>query len=233
MSRISLVTGAARGLGLELCRQLLALGDTVVACPRSRGGDELEALRAEYPDRCLVEVMDVGDEESVAAAVRALSDRVDRIDVLFNNAGVYPKGEGGLEQVDVEQLVRAFEINTVGPLRVTRALLPLLRRGHDKRLVQITSLMGSITDNTSGGAYPYRLSKAALNMLVRNMAHELGPEGFIALAIHPGWVQTRMGGSAAPMAREESVQQILRTTFEASPEDNGAFYGPGRQRLAY
>jgi NAD(P)-dependent dehydrogenase (short-subunit alcohol dehydrogenase family) len=233
MSRIALVTGAARGLGLELCRQLLARDDTVVACPRSRDGDELQKLQAEYGDRCLIEAMDVGNESSVTRAARAVGERVDRIDVLFNNAGVYPKDEGGLEQIDVQDLVRAFDVNTAGPLRVTRALLPLLRRGRDKRLVQITSLMGSIADNTSGGAYGYRLSKAALNMLVKNMAHELGREGFIALAVHPGWVQTRMGGSAAPMAQEEAVEQILRNTFEAGPEDNGAFYGPGRQQLPF
>jgi NAD(P)-dependent dehydrogenase (short-subunit alcohol dehydrogenase family) len=233
MRRIALVTGAARGIGLELCRQLLARGDTVVACPRSSDGGELRGLQSEYGDRCLIEVMDVGDESSVAGAARAVGERVDRIDVLFNNAGIYGKGEGGLEQVDLQELVRVFDVNTAGPLRVTRALLPLLRRGRDKRLVQITSLMGSIAENTSGGAYAYRLSKAALNMLVKNMAHDLGREGFIALAVHPGWVQTRMGGSTAPMAREKAVEQILRNTFEAGPEDNGAFYGPGRQRLPF
>ena len=107
---------------------------------------------------------------------------------------------------------------------MTRALLPLLRRGSGKRLVQITSLMGSMGDNGSGGSYAYRMSKAALNMANVNLGHEFGHEGFVALTVHPGWVQTRMGGGAAPLRAEESVAGILRLTAEAGADHNGGFY---------
>jgi len=112
-------------------------------------------------------------------------------------------------------------------------MLPLLRKGSGKRVIQMTSLMGSMGDNTSGGSYAYRMSKAALNMANRNLAHELGREGFLCLAVHPGWVQTRMGGSAAPLGLVPAVEQILENALESGPDDNGGFKGPGRADLPF
>jgi len=232
MTRVGLVTGAARGIGLELCRLLLEKGDTVVACPRSGGSDELGALAGDFPDTLHVVAMDVRSDASVAAAVAEIEKRVDRIDVLFNNAGIYPK-DTGLEALDLDDLTRAFEVNGVGPLRVVRACLPLLRRGHGRRLIQITSLMGSIADNSSGGSYAYRMSKTALNMAVKNLGHELGREGFISLAIHPGWVQTRMGGPAAPMDVRACATETVRIALSAEPADNGSFRIPGGHTQLY
>jgi NAD(P)-dependent dehydrogenase (short-subunit alcohol dehydrogenase family) len=224
--RIALVTGAGAGIGAELCRQLLDRGHTVVACPRRAGSSEFAGER-------LVEVpMDVSDEGSVAAAAERIASRVDRIDVLFNNAGVYPE-DSTLDTLEPQALLEAYAVNAVGPLIVVRHLLPLLRKGRDKRLIQITSLMGSIEDNTSGSSYAYRMSKAALNMAVKNLAHELGGEGFTALAVHPGWVQTRMGGTSAPLRLEAATTDVLRVALETGPEHNGAFLGPGGRRLGY
>lgn len=233
MNRIALVTGASAGIGLELCRQLLAAGDEVIACPRVAGSAGLSELLDHANGRLRVIPTDVGDVSAIAEMAEKARQLVARIDVLFNNAGIYPKSDGNLEQLDSEKLVRAFEVNTLGPLRVAGALLPLLRRGRDKRLIQLTSLMGSISDNARGGSWSYRISKAALNMGVRNMAHELAREGFICLAIHPGWVKTRMGGSGAQISVDTCVEEILRTTFAATATDNGGFKDSAGRELPY
>ncbi len=233
MSRVSMVTGAARGIGLELCRQLLDAGDQVVACPRRPGSEGLDELASSAGDRLRVVPMDVGDPSSVDTAASEIAGQVSHIDLLFNNAAIYPKDEGGLESLDLDNLIRAFDVNAVGGLRVVRAVLPLMRRGEGKRVINVTSLMGSMGDNSSGGSYAYRMSKAALNMAARNLAHELGREGFISLCVHPGWVQTRMGGPAAPMDLSEATSQIIRTTLEATPADNGTFKGPGGRPLPF
>jgi NAD(P)-dependent dehydrogenase (short-subunit alcohol dehydrogenase family) len=233
VSRITLVTGAGGGLGAEICRQLLGQGDTVLACPRVPGSEVLGKLRSLHAGRLHEVPMDVADPRSIESAVHDIERVVERIDVLFNNAGIYPRESGGLPRLDPEELVRAFRVNSVGPLLVVQALLPLLRRGKDRRLIQITSLMGSVEDNTSGGSYAYRMSKCALNMATRNLAHELGPEGFVALAVHPGWVRTRMGGPAARTDLGPATAELLRIALETGPEHSGSLFGPGGKRLPY
>ncbi len=232
MSRVTLVTGAGAGIGAEICRQLLVQGDTIVACPRRPGSEALAELRAKYAERLHEIPMDLADSRSIESASHDIEHVVERIDVLFNNAGVYPRGQG-LENLDPESLVQAFRVNAVGPLRIVAALLPLLRKGHDKRLIQVTSLMGSIADNSSGGAYAYRMSKCALNMATMNLAHELSKEGFVALAVHPGWVKTGMGGPDARRDVGPATSELLRVALETGPENNGGFFGPGGKRLPY
>lgn len=232
MNKIAAVTGAAGGIGLELCRQLLEDDYVVVAAPRVVGSDELATLGRAHEGRLHEIAMDIGNAAAVDEAARQIAERVEHIDVLFNNAGIYPH-DGGLEQIDEAQLVRAFDINAVGPLRVTRALLPLLRRGAGKRVIQVTSLMGSVGDNGSGGSYAYRMSKAALNMANRNLAHELGGEGFFCLAVHPGWVKTPMGGGGAPLEPRAAVEQLLANALSSGREDNGGFKGPGGKSLPW
>ena len=118
-------------------------------------------------------------------------------------------------------------------MHVITALLPLLRNGRQKILAQITSKMGSIDDNSSGGSYAYRVSKAALNMVGKNLAHEFGSERFTALIIHPGWVRTRMGTAAAPLDLEAGAADILKTILTTTAEENGAFIGPGQERVPW
>lgn len=227
-----LVTGAGRGIGAELCRQGVAAGDTVVACPRT---DEAPELDADTRARAIVVPLDVADEGSIAGAARALEDRLpDGIDVLINNAGIYPREEVSFDRLDPDVLLHAFRVNALGALRVTGALLPLLRRGRERRVVQLTSRMGSIDDNKSGGSYAYRLSKAALNMAVRNLAHELGREGFVVLAIHPGWVRTRMGGNdRAPLRLDAAAAEVLRLARSADASLSGTMVGPGGERIPW
>ncbi len=233
MSIVTVVTGAGAGIGSEICRILLERGETVIGCPRRPGSDKLAALSREHGDRFHEVLMDVADDDSIERAAGEIGTRVDHVDRLFNNAGFYPKNEGSLGDLDRNTLGKAFQVNAVGPLKVTSALLPLLRKGSEKRLAQITSLMGSITDNSSGRSYSYRLSTTALNMAVKNLAHELGHEGFIAVAIHPGWVQTNMGGSMAPLPLGPASEEVVRLALEATPEQNGTFLGPGGKVLPF
>jgi len=146
---------------------------------------------------------------------------------VFNVAGVYGGSRQSLRQMaeDLElgDVTSTLDVNATGALRVTVALLPHLRRGAAKKLVHVTSGMGSITDNTSGGYYAYRMSKAALNMMSRSLAVDLRPEGITSVVINPGWVQTDMGGASAPTPVDESVRGILRVIDGATLADSGEF----------
>jgi NAD(P)-dependent dehydrogenase (short-subunit alcohol dehydrogenase family) len=217
------VTGASRGLGLEFVRQLLRRGDAVEAgvLLLDENAEELQALAREAGGRLRVHPLDVSDPASVGAFARAVEGG-GPLDVLLNNAGVFGS-TGALAGLDFQELLRTFDINTLGALRVTSALLPALRRGSSRRLACLSSRAGSLADNSSGGLYAYRLSKAALNMAVRNLALELRPEGFSVLALHPGWVRTAMGGPSAPQSPEESVRGLLQVLDGARPEDSGRF----------
>lgn len=210
-----LVTGANRGLGLELARQLAARGEDVIATARDPDrAPELAGLGVQ------VELLDVSDAGSVGALVRRLEGRA--IDVLVNNAGI-GVGRSSLGSLDYDELQRAFEVNALGPLRVAEALLDNLRRGERRLIASVTSKMGSIADNGSGGSYAYRASKAALNMIARSLSVDLGPEGFTCVVLHPGWVRTAMGGDAASLGVDESVRGMLEVLAGLTPARNGQF----------
>ena len=210
-----LVTGANRGIGLELCRQLVAARARVIATVRRpEAAQELATLPVS------IEALDVSDPESV----EALAERLDEVelDVLVNNAGMGGVGDG-IQDLDFENMQEAFAVNSLGPLRVTQALLPHLLRGQRRTVVHISSNMGSLTNNLQGGCYAYRASKTALNMLNRCLALELAGKGFTCTVLHPGWVQTDMGGEGAPVPVVESVRGLLRVIVNLTPEDNGRF----------
>lgn len=223
MSMTYVVTGANRGLGLEFVRQLVARGESVIATTRSI--EKADALRAVggQSGRVQVIALDVTDQESIAglgSRVEAAGGRA--VDVLINNAGVSSTSKS-VTQLDAAEMQRVFMVNSIAPLLVSKALLPQLRLGARKRIVQITSQLGSIANNTGGSTYAYRASKSALNQLNRCLANELAPEGFTCLAVHPGWVRTDMGGPNAHLSPEESVRAILKTIDEATIANNGAF----------
>jgi len=211
-----LITGANRGIGLEYARQLSDRGYTVIGTARdTASADELEVLA----DR--VEQLDVTDPESVADLATRLKGVP--IDILINNAGIFERGDVTIDTVDYDMMERTFAVNTLGPLRVTQALLPNLRAGKRKMIISMSSGLGSI-DRSNGRWYAYRASKTALNQFNKIWSAELGPEGFICTVLHPGWVQTDMGGPNATYTPDESVSGLVEVIEGLGPDDNGRFY---------
>jgi len=214
------ITGANRGIGLELTRQYLARGDSVHAGARTPGrAGELAALMEPSSGRLRIHACDVALETSVRAFAATVTEPVD---LLINNAGVRSRPDS-LEALDLDDAARAFQVNALGTLRVTAALLPMLRRSGGAKIANMSSGLGSIGDNTSGGSYGYRMSKAALNMASRSLAQDLRGEGLITVAISPGWVQTDMGGSDAPTPVAESVAGLIALIDRLTLQDSGSF----------
>ncbi len=211
-----LVTGANRGIGLELARQLTEQGHKVIGTARKPAeAKELAALGAR------VMQLDVIDPESVSALAANLGDLP--IDLLINNAGTGGQTPGSFQDTDFERVKLTFDVNSLGPMRVTQALLPNVLASESKTIVHISSTMGSIANNR-GGYYGYRASKAALNMLNSSLALELADKGVTSVVLHPGWVQTRMGGSGADISVDVSVAGMLSVIADLTPEKTGGFY---------
>lgn len=210
-----LVTGANRGIGLALARKFKAAGYTVLGTARKPDeAAELTTLGVQ------VLALDVASGDSVRALATKLTGKP--IDILINNAGVSNRG-GGLEQLDFDDVERTLAVNTIGPMRVTQALLPNLRLGSRKIVASISSRLASIELNTSGGYYGYRESKTALNQFMRTLGAELRAEGFICVALSPGWVRTDMGGSSAPLSPEESAAGLFTVIDGLAPDKTGSF----------
>ena len=206
-----LITGANRGIGLELVRQLMARGDTVIAACRAASRD-LDATGAE-----VIEGLDVTSNDSVAALEGRLEGRT--IDWLVNNAGILERT--ALDSLDFDAMERQFRVNSLGPLRVTAALRGRLASG--SKVFIVTSRMGSIDDNTSGGSYGYRMSKAAVNMAGKSLAVDLADEGIGVFLLHPGWVATDMTGGTG-FAVEDSAAGLVATMARLETDQTGTFW---------
>jgi NAD(P)-dependent dehydrogenase (short-subunit alcohol dehydrogenase family) len=217
----TVVTGSGRGIGLEFVRQLLARGDHVVAAVRDPGSRELAALAAGAGGRLVVARCDVADSASIRELAAGLGEGA--VDLLINNAGTYGGDRQRLGDLDIEGALATYRVNALAPIEVTAALLGHLRRGEGRKVIHVTSGMGSIGDNTSGGFYAYRMSKAALNMASRSLASDLGKDGIASAVVNPGWVQTDMGGSSAPTSVHDSVAGMLRAIDGMTPAQNGGF----------
>jgi NAD(P)-dependent dehydrogenase (short-subunit alcohol dehydrogenase family) len=205
-----LVTGANRGIGLELCRQLHARGDSVIAVCRHRS-TELDALGVR-----VIDGIDVTDDTSVAKLSATLGD--EKLDVLVNNAGILRSDT--LQTVDFDDMIEQYQVNTVGPLRVTRALLGNLVKG--SRVAVVTSRVGSIADNESGNNYGYRCSKTAANMVGMNLHHDLAPLGIAVGLLHPGYVATDMTGGGGIPATDSARGLVAR--LDALDLDNSGHF---------
>jgi NAD(P)-dependent dehydrogenase (short-subunit alcohol dehydrogenase family) len=211
-----LITGANRGIGLECARQFAAKGYKVIGTVRDPAdASELSAVA----DR--VEPLQVTDAASVAALAHRLHGVA--IDILLNNAGVFDPNDVTVDKVDFAVMEQTLAVNTVGPLRVTQALLPNLRAGKRRTIVNLSSQLGSIADS-SGRWYAYRASKAALNQINKTLSAELAPEGFTCVVLHPGWVRTDMGGAGATYSPQESVGGLVAVIEKLGPSDTGRFY---------
>ena len=209
-----LITGAARGLGLEFTRQFAAKGWRIHACARKP--EALKGVKGDiHPHK-----LEVTDHKAVKALAQELADEA--IDVLICNAGVAGRDAGTLGQIDAAAWRETFEVNTLAPLVMAEAFVPHVARSKDKKLVAITSVLGSITNN-NGGMYAYRASKTALNMEWRSLSLDTANKGLICVALHPGWVQTDMGGSGAPLTIAQSVPSMVKVIDGLKPSDNGRY----------
>lgn len=213
-----LITGANRGLGLGMAKHAAARGYTVIGTARNPGSAEgLNAIASR------VEKLDTSDHGSIDALAQTLGDIP--IDILVNNAGIFPHECDDINDFDTESFERVMRVNTLGPILTTRALMGNIARSVRKLNLSITSNLGSITDAAKGemGFVGYRASKAALNMANATIAHQLKDKGITSVVIHPGWVQTDMGGPQAPLMPDESTGSILDTIEKITAKDNGRF----------
>ena len=215
-----LITGANRGIGLELCRQLANRGDEVIAVCRE-AGEQLSALNLR-----VIEGVDVSAADSVLGLQNQAG--IESLDWLINNAGIL--SVESLENLDYEAMERQFSVNTLGPLRVTQALLPKL--GPGSKIGIVTSRMGSVEDNTSGGYYGYRMSKAAVNMAGMSLAQDLKERRIAVALLHPGMVATEMTGGRG-VAPEHSAGGLIKRMDALTMKDTGSFWHAEGERLPW
>ncbi|WP_318456624.1 SDR family oxidoreductase [Photobacterium leiognathi] len=229
MKKTVMITGANRGIGLSLVEQYLAQGWVVNATVRALDPTgALEQLAAKHTDLA-IHVLDVTNYKQM----ESLALQLPVLDLLINNAGYYgPKGYG-FGNTDVDEWRKVFEINTIAPLKLVESLYPLLSKSKTKKIACLSSKVGSMTENTSGGGYIYRSSKAALNSVVKSLSNDLRGEGFTVLALHPGWVQTEMGGPNALIDTATSAQGLYEVIEQSSPNNSGEFINYDGSRIAW
>ncbi|MEX1204441.1 MAG: SDR family oxidoreductase [Dongiaceae bacterium] len=213
-----LVTGGNRGIGLEFVRQYAAEGWRVhAACRRPETARELAAVEGDVA----VHRLDVADDRQIATLAELLADEA--LDILVNNAGVGGPREG-FGETDTAAWLEVFRANSIAPLHMAERFIDHLMRGRRKLIVSLTSRMGSIADNTGGGYYIYRSSKAALNAAMKSLAIDLAPRGVTVVVFHPGWVKTDMGGPGAQITPQASVAGMRKKIAALGLADSGRFF---------
>jgi NAD(P)-dependent dehydrogenase (short-subunit alcohol dehydrogenase family) len=227
----TLITGANRGIGLEFARQYLGDGWQVyAACRNPNSASELRRLANASGDKLRILALNVTEPASIKAAAAELDGQT--IDLLFNNAGVGGARGQTIGNIDYGAWARILDANTMGPMRVSEAFVDHVARSKRKLIVTLTSGMGSIADNTSGGSISYRSSKAAVNMVMRSLAIDLAPGGVTCVVVNPGWVRTDMGGPHATMTPAESVTRLRQLIETLGPAQSGKFFNyDGREYL--
>ena len=227
-----LISGANRGIGLEFARQYLAdRWQVYAACRDPASASELRRLAEDSDEKLRILAMDVAQPASVKAAAAELDGQA--IDLLLNNAGVIgPRGQT-IGNVDYEAWGKVLDVNTMGPMRVAEAFVDHVARSDRKLMITLTSGMGSLADNTSGGSIAYRSSKAAVNMVMRSLAIDLAPRGITCVVVNPGWVQTDMGGVNATLTPAESVTALRRLIETLGPAQSGKFFNYNGREYAW
>lgn len=231
MRRI-LITGANRGIGLELVREYVQCGDVIFAtCRQPDRADVLQALARQHPDQVKILPLEVTDRAAIDAVFAAVAAQVDGLELLYNNAGIYPDGvfpqashSSSFGYLDAEAMLDVFRVNTISPAILTQAAANLLRNGQNPRVVNLSSDAGSLALHADGGNYSYPSSKAALNMITRCLAGDFRKDGVIVISLHPGWIRTDMGGEQATLALDEAVPSILRMIDGLTLADSGEFF---------
>lgn len=224
-----LTTGSNRGIGLEFVKQYAADGWNVIACCREpQSASELQILAKRHQNIQII-ALDVADFAQIDAIALQLKDQ--KIDVLINNAGVYPASS--LDDVDYDDWEQAFKINSMAPFKMIDAFTPHVAASQLKKIATLSSKMGSLDDNTSGGSYIYRTSKAATNMVMKSLSIDLKPYGISVVTLHPGWVQTDMGGHNALINTQTSVLGLRQVIAHLSPSNSGKFIAFDGQEIAW
>jgi NAD(P)-dependent dehydrogenase (short-subunit alcohol dehydrogenase family) len=222
-----LITGASRGIGLELAKQYAGDGWSVIATARDpKNADGLNALKGDIR----IEKLEVTDEKQIAALAKALKGTA--IDVLLNNAGMLT-GYESFGETDAESWLQTLHVNSVAPLKLTEALVEQVAASKQKKVASITSGMGSIGSHASTGAYAYRSSKAALNMVMVTAANELRSRGISVAVISPGWVKTDMGGAGAPLDVKQSAAGIRKVIDKLNVGISGQFFNYSGETLPW
>ena len=217
-----LITGTNRGIGLEFVKQFLAREDTVLATCRDMGSaTELRQLKNDTSKLHIFE-LDVSSQKSIEDLTLQLAGHA--IDIFINNAGVYGPRDSTFGKVSANEWAKVLQVNAKAPMILTQLLIDNLRDGSDKKLLYITSKMGSIDDNKGGGSYVYRSSKAALNAVVKSISVDLRDSGFSVAVLHPGWVQTDMGGPNALIDVTTSVSKMIDVIDNLNFHNSGSFF---------
>jgi len=220
---VALITGASRGLGFEFARQYVDDGWRVfAACQDPKSASKLQRLAKDAGGKLAIVAMDVTDSKSVHAAAAQLKDIA--IDLVINCAGITGVSGQKVGKVDYNSWVHVLDVNTMGPLRVVEGFTDQIARSERRLVVTLTSGMGSIGDNTSGGSIAYRSSKAAVNMVMRSAAVDLAPQRITCVVVNPGWVKTDMGGPNATLTPRENVTALRRLIEKIGPDQSGKFF---------
>lgn len=216
-----LITGTNRGIGLEFVRQYLLQGAQIFAAARQPYSTELSKLAAQHPSQLLLIPLNVTDDQELQKAVQLVGQNTPGLDLLINNAAI-SSSQKSLGSFERAEMLEVLNTNAVAPILVGQAFLPLLRQGSAPKIVNISTQIGSFTWNTSGMSPLYAASKSALNMYTRSFANQAAE--ITTIALHPGWVQTDMGGADATLTAPDSVSQIRRLVEKLTPADNGQFF---------
>lgn len=236
--RSVLITGSNRGIGLSLVKQFLALPDPpkkiIATCRNLEKAAELTQLSQSNPSlkMLVIDFKDFNKYNDLAKQVEEITQD-DGLNVLINNAGISTKFTR-IQMLKMDQLIENFVINTAGPIMLTKALIPSLKKAaginstlplgvNRAAVVNISSVLGSISKNTDGGFYPYRCSKTALNAATKSLSLDLKADGIFTVAVHPGWCKTDMGGKNAPLETDTATAAIIQTLISLGPEKSGSF----------
>jgi NAD(P)-dependent dehydrogenase (short-subunit alcohol dehydrogenase family) len=231
---VVLITGANRGIGFELTRQYLINGCIVIATCRDKNRNaKLISLNDEYSGKLFIESMDITCPEQIERLANKLSEQNVVIDLIVNNAGYLDRENQSIQFINYADAEMSFKVNSLGPLFLTHCLLPLLNKSRLSKIVIVSSAMGSLSKEQAVSWYGYRMSKAAANMLVVNLSKELEASNVAVVAVHPGWVQTDMGGTSAKENVIDSAFGIMKVVSLLSISHSGTFYDFSGDELAY
>ena len=226
-----LITGANRGLGLGFVKSFLAKNVNVICTTRNiPGSKELLECKKKYPKNLQILELDLLGENSENALSDLLSDKP--IDIFINNAGVGNSNQR-FGVVSSKPWVEVLKVNLIAPLTVTQSIIENIKKGLDKKIYFLSSQLGSIEDNTSGGMYIYRSSKTALNQVVKSLSVDLKPMGITVISLHPGWVKTDMGGPNAPVSIDESIKGMMKVIDATDIRNTGTFLNFDGQGLPW